>query len=87
MHTVLYVLCGVLCAGVVLWALIHFGWSIGTQHRDHGNTAEGPLHRRSVWSTRRPRGRAGLINPEAYSGRPVSGHGSGSSAGITDDQG
>jgi hypothetical protein len=86
MHTVLLIICGVLCAGVILWAVIHFGWSIGTQHRDHGNSAEGPILRRRVWSTRRPRGRGGLVNPEAYSGRPVSQQEPSRSAGISDDR-
>jgi hypothetical protein len=72
MHTVLYVVCGVLCAAVVLWALVHFGWSIGTQHRDHGVSAEGPVYRRRIWSNRRPRGRGGLVNADAYSGERVS---------------
>ena len=32
-------------------------YAVATQHRDHGVVAEGPIHRRRVWSERRHRPR------------------------------
>jgi hypothetical protein len=66
--TIAIIVCVVLGVGIVAALLTHFGWSIGTQHRDHGVTAAGPLPRRHIWSRRRPRPHAGPVNPEAIPG-------------------
>jgi hypothetical protein len=82
--TVTIIICAVLGVAIITTVLTHFGWSISTQHRDHGAAAAGPLQRRSIRSGRRPRSHAGPVNPEAIPGESIAGQPSDLSAGITD---
>ncbi|HLY51133.1 MAG TPA: hypothetical protein VKR21_18220 [Solirubrobacteraceae bacterium] len=85
--TVTIIICAILGVAIVTAVLTHFGWSISTQHRDHGVEAGGSLHRRWIWSRRRPPSHAGPVNPDAIPRDSISGQPSNLSAGITEDQG
>jgi hypothetical protein len=88
--TLTIIICAVLAVALVSVIVTHFGWSISTQHRDHGVAAAGSLPKRKIWSRRRPRATAGPVNPEAIpseSSEPISGQPSDLSVGITEDQG
>lgn len=82
MHTAEFIIIGVLALGVVVALLVHFGWSISTQHRDHGVAASGSLPQRHIWSRRRPRAHAGPVNSEAIPTESIRGQHSDLSAGI-----
>ena len=82
MHTVAFIIAGVFAVGVVAALLAHFGWSISTQHHDHGAAASGPLSRRRIGSRRRPAAHAGPINPEAIPSESIAGQPSDLSVGI-----
>jgi hypothetical protein len=82
MHTIEWIIIGVFAAGVVVALLVHFGWSISTQHRDHGVATSGPLLRRRIGSRRGPAPNAGPVNPEALPGESISGQPSDLTAGI-----
>jgi hypothetical protein len=73
MATAGYIIAGIFALGVLVAILTRFGWSIGTQHRDHGVAAEGALPRRRFWSTRPPRTHAGPVNPGALPADPATG--------------
>ena len=85
--TLTIIICAILALALVAVILTHFGWSISTQHRDHGVAAAGPLPRRRIWSRRRPRASAGPINEAAIPSESIAGQPSDLSAGITEDQG
>lgn len=82
MTVVEYIVAGLFALGVVVALMVRFGWSIATQHRDHGVQASGSLPRRQIWSNRRPAAHAGPVNPEAIPGAPIAGQPSDISAGI-----
>jgi hypothetical protein len=86
--TLTIIICAVLAVALVSIIVTHFGWSISTQHRDHGVVAAGPLPKRRIWSRRRPQASAGPVNAEAIPAptASVSGQPSDLSAGITEDQ-
>jgi hypothetical protein len=84
--TVTIIICAILGVAIIAAVVTHFGWSIATQHRDHGVAADGSLPRRSIWSRRQPRGHAGPVNPEAIPTESISGQPSDLSAGITEDR-
>ena len=65
MHTALFIVAGIFALAVVLAIVTHFGWSISTQHRDHGVATAGPLPRRQIFARRPPRPHAGPVNPGA----------------------
>src|SRR5437588_11911641 len=73
MATAGWIIAGIFALGIVIAMLARFGWSIGTQHRDHDVVAEGPLHKRRVWSTRPPQTHAGPVNPDALPADPATG--------------
>jgi hypothetical protein len=85
--TLTIIICAILAVAIVAAVVTHFGWSISTQHRDHGVAAAGPLPRRRIVSRRRPRRHAGPINAAAIPGESIAGPVSDRSAGITDEQG
>ncbi len=82
MTVVEFIVAGVFALGVVILIVTRFSWSIATQHRDHGARAAGPLARRQIWSSRRPRPHAGPVNPDAIPEAPIAGQPSDLSAGI-----
>jgi hypothetical protein len=84
--TVTIIICAILGVAIVAVILTHFGWSISTQHRDHGVATAGPVPRRHIWSRRHPAPHAGPVNAEAIPGESISGQPSDLSAGITEDQ-
>jgi hypothetical protein len=84
--TVTIIICAILAVAIVAVLIAHFGWSISTQHRDHGVAGAGSLPRRRIVSGRRPRAHAGPVNPSAIPGESISGQHSDLSAGITDQQ-
>jgi hypothetical protein len=83
--TVTIIICAILAVAILATVLTHFGWSISTQHRDHGVAATGSLPKRHVWSRQHRRPHAGPVNPEAIPDEPISGQHSDLSAGITDE--
>jgi hypothetical protein len=68
-----YIIAAIFALGVIIAIVVHFGWSISTQHRDHGVSSSGTLHRRLVWSRRPPRTHAGPANAEALPADPRTG--------------
>lgn len=68
-----YIVAGIFALAIIIAILVHFGWSISTQHRDHGVEASGAIHRRLVWSRRPPRTHAGPANAEALPADPRTG--------------
>jgi hypothetical protein len=85
--TLTIIVCAILGVTIVAVVITQFGWSISTQHRDHGVATAGPLPRRWIWSRRRPRRHAGPVNAEAIPSESIPGQASDLSVGITDEQG
>jgi hypothetical protein len=73
LHTAEFIIIGVIALAVVVALLVHFGWSISTQHRDHGAAVSGSLPQRHIWSRRSPRPDAGPVNAEAIPGEQIRG--------------
>ncbi len=71
MHTAIWIIIGVIAAGVVVALLLHFGWSISTQHRDHDVAVAGSLPRRRISGRREPRPHAGPVNQAAIPSEPL----------------
>jgi|GEM_PF-3417391 len=70
--TAVVIVNALLCVGILFVVVAPLVWAIMTQHRDHGVSAVGPLHRRWVWS-RAGRPHAGSRRPQfvrSYGGRP-----------------
>jgi hypothetical protein len=84
--TVTIIICAILAVAILATVVTHFGWSISTQHRDHGVASTGALPKRRMWSRRHQRPHAGPVNAEAIPSQPISGQASDLSAGIPDDQ-
>lgn len=85
--TLTIIICAILGVTILAVVITQFGWSISTQHRDHGAAGGGPMVRRRIISRRRPRNHAGPVNPEAIPSEPIPGQASDLSVGITDEQG
>ena len=85
--TLTIIICAILGVAIVTALVTHLGWSISTQHRDHGAAVAGPLSRRRIVSRRHARPHAGPVNAEAIPDEPISGQASDLSVGITDEQG